>query len=65
MDGPPKAVLYAAYDNPEPAPVTSALLQGSTVTFSVEPLHISYTGTLGADGDTITGSYTVDINANP
>src|ERR1700733_6488882 len=29
MAGAPKAVLYAAYDNPQPALVTSALLQGS------------------------------------
>src|SRR5580700_10699314 len=60
MAGPPKAVLYAAYDNPHPGLVTSALLQGSTFTFSVEPLHLSYTGTLSADGDTLTGSCTVE-----
>src|SRR3984885_11726425 len=60
MAGPPKAVLYAAYDNPQPGLVTSALLQGSTFTFSVEPLHLSYTGTLSADGDTLTGSCTVE-----
>jgi hypothetical protein len=41
MAGPPKAVLYAAYDNPQPALVTSALLHGSTFIFSVEPLHLS------------------------
>ena len=60
MAGPPKAVLYAAYDNPQPALVTSALLQGSTFIFSVESLHLSYTGTLSADGDTFTGSCTVE-----
>lgn len=60
MAGPPKAVLYAAYDNPQPALVTSALLHGSTFIFSVEPLHLSYTGTLSADGDTLTGSCTVE-----
>jgi hypothetical protein len=60
MAGPPKAVLYAAYDNPRPTPVTSAFLQGSTFIFSVEPLHLSYTGTLSADGDTLTGSCTVE-----
>jgi len=56
----PKAVLYAAYDNSQPALVTSALLQGSTFIFSVESLHLSYTGTLSADGDTLTGSCTVE-----
>jgi hypothetical protein len=60
MAGPPKAVLYAAYENPKPALVTSALLQGSTFIFSVEPLHLSYTGTISADGDTLTGSCTVE-----
>ncbi len=60
MAGPPKAVLYAAYDNPQPALVTSALLQGSTFIFSVEALHLSYTGTVSADGDTLTGSCTVE-----
>jgi hypothetical protein len=57
--GPPKAVLYAANDNPQPTLVTSALLQGSTFTFSVEDLNLSYTGTLSADGDTLTGSCTM------
>jgi hypothetical protein len=60
MAGPPKAVLYAAYDNPQPALVTSALLQGSTFKFSIESLHLSYTGTLSADGGTLTGSCTVE-----
>jgi hypothetical protein len=59
MAGPPRAVLYAAYGNPQPVMVTSALLNGSRFTFSVEPLHLSYTGTLSADGDTLTGSCTV------
>jgi hypothetical protein len=59
MAGPPKAVLYAAYD-PQPALATSALLQGSTFIFSVETLHLSYTGTLSADGNTLTGSCTVE-----
>jgi hypothetical protein len=60
MAGPPKAVLYAAYDNPQPAQVTSALLQGSPFIFSVESLHLSYTGTLSAGGNTLTGSCTVE-----
>ena len=60
MAGLPKAVLYAAYDNPKPAVVTSALLQGSTFIFSVEPLHLSYTGTISADGDMLTGFCTME-----
>jgi hypothetical protein len=59
MAGPPKAVFYAAYDDPEPALVTSALLQGSVFIFSVGPLHISYRGTVSPNGDTIRGSCTV------
>jgi len=64
MTGAPKAMLYATDDNPRQILVTSALLQGFTFIFSVESLHLSYTGTLSADGNTLTGSFIVGNQSN-
>jgi hypothetical protein len=51
-----KAVLYSPYEDAEPVLVTSAVFEDSSLTLSVEPLHMYYRGKLSADGSFIAGS---------
>jgi hypothetical protein len=60
LDGGIKVFLYAPHEDSEPAPVTSATLQGSTLTLSIEQLRLSYTGRLSSDGNSIKGFCTFD-----
>jgi hypothetical protein len=60
LDGGIKVLLYAPHEDFEPAPVTSATLRGSTLTFSIEKLALSYTGQLSPDGNSIKGFCTLE-----
>jgi hypothetical protein len=51
-----KAILYSPYEDVEPVLVTSAVFEDSSLTLSVEPLHMYYRGKLSADGSFIAGS---------
>ncbi len=57
-DGKLKAVMYSVDQGGQPITVTSITLQGTAVNFSIKPLDVTYQGTLGADGKSITGSAT-------
>src|ERR1700733_636760 len=45
-DGKLKAVMYSIDQGGQPISVTSVSLQGSSVTFEIKPLDVTYTGTL-------------------
>jgi uncharacterized protein (TIGR03435 family) len=53
-----KAALYRIDQGGEPISVTSVSLQETTFMFTIAPLDLVYTGTLSADGKTITGKST-------
>jgi uncharacterized protein (TIGR03435 family) len=53
-----KAVMYSVDQGGQPIPATSISLQGSTVTFAIKALDLTYTGTLNPDGNTIAGDAT-------
>ena len=57
-DGKLKAVLYNADQGAPPLPITSMSLQGQTVNFAIKTMDLTYTGTLSADGKSITGNAT-------
>jgi uncharacterized protein (TIGR03435 family) len=57
-DGKLKAVMYSIDQGGQPIPVTTFSLQGSSVTFEIKPLDVTYTGTLNPDGNAIAGSAT-------
>lgn len=55
-DGQLKAVMYSIDQTPQPIPISSIVLQGSAVSYSIKSLNLTYTGTLSADGNSISGS---------
>jgi uncharacterized protein (TIGR03435 family) len=57
-DGKLKAVMYSIDQSPQPIPVSSIALQGTTFTFEIKQLDVTYTGTLNSDGTSITGNAT-------
>jgi non-heme chloroperoxidase len=64
-DGEWKAMLYSIDQGTDGMAVSSASLAGTTFRFSVDPIHGSYEGTLGPDGNTITGTWTQGGKTNP
>jgi uncharacterized protein (TIGR03435 family) len=57
-DGKLKAVMYSIDQGGQPIPVTSVSLQGTSVTFEIKPLDVTYTGTLNPEGNAIAGNAT-------
>ena len=57
-DGKLKAVMYSIDQSPQPIPVSSIALQGTSFTFEIKQLDVTYTGTLNSDGTSITGNAT-------
>jgi uncharacterized protein (TIGR03435 family) len=51
-----KAVFYSIDQTPQPIPVSSVTLQGTTFKFAITMFSLTYEGTLSADGKTITGN---------
>ena len=60
-----KALLYTIDRNPTPLSATSITLKGSVLKLSIEAFHATFEGTLGSDGNTITGKWTDDTAARP
>jgi uncharacterized protein (TIGR03435 family) len=60
-----KALVYAIDRDPTPFSATSITLKGSTVQVSIQLLQSVFEGTLGGDGNTITGKWTQAANALP
>ena len=57
-DGKLKAMMYNVDQGAAPLPITSISLQGQTVTFTIKQIEVTYSGTLSADGKSITGNAT-------
>ena len=57
-DGKLKGVMYSIDQGGQPLPLTTVSLQGTSVTFEIKQLDVTYAGTLSADGNTITGNAT-------
>ena len=57
-DGKLKAVMYSIDQGGQAIPVTSVSLQGSSVSFEIKPLDLTYAGTLNPIGNAIAGSAT-------
>jgi uncharacterized protein (TIGR03435 family) len=57
-DGKLKAIMYSIDQSPQPFPMSSIALQGNTFTYEIKQLNITYTGTLNAEGTSITGNAT-------
>lgn len=55
-DGALKGTVYSIDQRPDPDPTTILSFTNDTLKFMVEALHVSYEGTLSADGKTITGT---------
>ena len=60
-----KALVYAIDRDPTPFGATSITLKGSTLQVSIQLLQSVFEGTLGGDGNTITGKWTQGANALP
>jgi uncharacterized protein (TIGR03435 family) len=60
-----KALVYAIDRDPTPFSATSITLKGSTLQVSIQLLQSVFEGTLGGDGNTITGKWTQAANALP
>ena len=60
-----KAVVYAIDRDPTPFTATSTTLKGSTLQVSIQLLQTVFEGTLGGDGNTITGKWTQGPNSLP
>ena len=60
-----KALVYAIDRDPTPFSATSITLKGSTLRVSIQLLQSVFEGTLGGDGNTITGKWTQAANALP
>ncbi len=60
-----KALLYTIDRNPTPLSATSITLKGSALKLSIEALNLAFEGTLGSDGNTITGKWTQGADALP
>jgi uncharacterized protein (TIGR03435 family) len=57
-DGKLKGLMYSIDQGGQPIPVNSISLQGTTVTFEIKQLDVTYTGTLNAEANAIAGSAT-------
>lgn len=57
-DGKLKAVMYSIDQGGQPIPLNSISLQGTTFTFEIKQLDVTYTGTLNPEGNTVAGSAT-------
>ena len=60
-----KALVYAIDRDPTPFSATGITLKGSTLRLSVQLLQSVFEGTLGGDGNTITGKWTQAANTLP
>ena len=60
-----KALLYNIDQDPTPLSSTSITLKGSAVKVSLTALNSVFEGTLGGDGNTISGKWTQGANALP
>ena len=60
-----KALVYAIDRDPTPFSATSVTLKGSTLQLSIQLLQSVFEGTLGGDGNTITGKWTQAANTLP
>jgi uncharacterized protein (TIGR03435 family) len=60
-----KALVYAIDRDPTPFSATSITLKGSTLQLSIQLLQSVFEGTLGGDGNTITGKWTQAANTLP
>jgi pimeloyl-ACP methyl ester carboxylesterase len=57
-DGKLKGTVYSIDQRPDPDPTTTLSFASPTLKFTIGSLHVSYEGTLSADGKTITGTAT-------
>jgi uncharacterized protein (TIGR03435 family) len=57
-DGKLKALLYSIDQASQPIPASSVELEGTTLRMAIVPLGATYEGKLGADGKSITGTFT-------
>jgi len=57
-DGKLKATVYSIDQGGRPIPVTSIAIQGTTFTYAIKPLDLTYKGILNDAGTTITGNAT-------
>src|SRR5690242_14065184 len=62
---PLKHLVYAIDRDPTPFTATSTTLKGSTLQVSIQLLQTVFEGTLGGDGNTITGKWTQGPNSLP
>jgi uncharacterized protein (TIGR03435 family) len=60
-----RALAYAIDRDPTPFSATSITLKGSTLQLSIQLLQSVFEGTLGDDGNTITGKWTQGANSVP
>jgi uncharacterized protein (TIGR03435 family) len=60
-----KAVLYSIDQDPTPIGATSITVKGSALKVSITALNSVFEGTLGGDGNTISGKWTQGANALP
>ena len=60
-----KALVYAVDRDPTPFTATNIALKGSTLQLSLQLLQVVFEGTLGGDGNTITGKWTQGANTSP
>lgn len=57
-DGQLAAKIYSIDQGARPMDATSIAISGNTVNFAVKPIEFTYTGTLAADGNSISGKAT-------
>jgi pimeloyl-ACP methyl ester carboxylesterase len=55
-----KATLYLIDDSPDGFPLPTLTQSGNEISFELQDLHISFKGTLGADGKSIAGKMNAD-----
>jgi uncharacterized protein (TIGR03435 family) len=60
-----KALFYSIDEDPTPLSATSITLKGSALKVSITALNLVFEGTLGGDGNTISGRWTQGANALP
>jgi len=60
-----KALFYSIDQDPTPLSATSITLKGSALKVSITALNSVFEGTLGGDGNTISGKWTQGANALP
>jgi uncharacterized protein (TIGR03435 family) len=64
-DGKLRAFSYSIDQGGQPIAITAISLDGTAVTFSIKQLDVTYTGTMSADGGTITGNQTQGGQTHP